>query len=169
MDFCAFYFLQKINFSFFTIFSHFVAFHFPQMPIFVSAVNSPPIGGGNHGVVGRVSSPPSGLAKRGCVFVYPLHRLRRSPAPSITHEILQFRGARYAGMTKGRNPVFFIMLIIEKYAVYRFAKNAQTHTHRAIPQIKVVARKPRFFCKCFGAKTKIKKRRKSAKKFFSFL
>ena len=67
-----------------------------------------------------------------------------------------------------RNPSFFVISIVEKYAVYRFAKNAQTHTHRAIPQIKTLAKKPRFFCKCFGAKTKIKKRRKSAKNFFHF-
>jgi len=67
-----------------------------------------------------------------------------------------------------RNLGFFIMSIIEKYADYRFVQNAQSRAHRATAQIKVVARKPRLFCNASGAKSKIKKWRKSAKKFFHF-
>jgi len=48
-----------------------------------------------------------------------------------------------------RNPGFFITSIIEKYAFCRFVQNAQTRAHRATAQIKVVAKKPRFFCNNF--------------------
>jgi len=48
-----------------------------------------------------------------------------------------------------RNPGFFAVSIVEKYAICRFVQNPQTRAHRAIPQIKVVARKPRFFCNTF--------------------
>ena len=48
-----------------------------------------------------------------------------------------------------RNPRNFITLIIEKYADCRFVQNAQTHAHRAIPKIKTLAKKPRFFCESY--------------------
>jgi len=48
-----------------------------------------------------------------------------------------------------RNSGFFIMSIVEKYADCRFVQNAQNRAHRATAQIKVVARKPRFFCNNF--------------------
>ena len=51
-----------------------------------------------------------------------------------------------------RNPVFFIMLIIEKYAFCRFVQNAQTRAQIATVRIKTLAKKPRFFCKCFFQK-----------------
>jgi len=51
-----------------------------------------------------------------------------------------------------RNPGFFIMSIIKKYAICRFVQNAQSRAHRATVQIKVVARKPRFFCNNFFQK-----------------
>jgi len=81
---------------------------------------------------------------------HPLHRLRRSPAPI---------GAEYSppsGPTK-RGCVLWVIIgggnhgVVGrvKMAENRFVQNAQSRAHRAIPQIKVVARKPRFFCNTF--------------------
>ena len=50
---------------------------------------------------------------------------------------------------KSQKSVFFITSIIEKYADYRFVQNTQIRVHRAIPQIKTLAKKPRFFCNNF--------------------